>query len=511
MSSFLKIYLWQILSLISGFATLFIVTPFISANDFLYGIYSVVASLSLFLSYADLGFVSAGIKYASESFARNDRNEEIRIISFVTFILFAFVLLIGGVILVFAYDPGLLIKGLSDPSSRHIASLLLLTFSVSCPIVVFQRSLQIIFNIRLKDYMYQRIFTCMNLVKILSSFFFFGNGKYHLVEYFVFSQFCTLVSVLLGFLLARRAFGYDFKSYFSSFKFNKAVYEKTKKLAFNSLFITASWILFYEMDLFVIGKFIGAREVAIFSLCVTIMTLFRSIYGIIYNPFSSKFNHYIGRGELKEFNQTFNKVIEIGLPLSVIPVLILVFTLKSFVFSWVGSGYEALIPITSVMLLSYIPTFIANPTGIALVAYEKIKDLYLTSALLPVIYWLGIIITYQYWGLQAFANFKLVAFVISGIVYSWLALRLFQIDYVRFLKSNLLPLALVVLVLFFTTKYTNSYLPYEKGKKELLVYALYCSAYMAISMVLYYLLSVPFRAMVNQVFTNATKMIRRKS
>ena len=91
--NFLKIYFWQIVSIIFNFATVFVVTPFLSSNPAIFGIYSIVTAAYIFLSYADLGFLSAGMKYASECFARNERKEEIMIIGFAGFIFLIFVIL----------------------------------------------------------------------------------------------------------------------------------------------------------------------------------------------------------------------------------------------------------------------------------------------------------------------------------------------------------------------------------------------------------------------------------
>lgn len=48
-SSYLKNYVFQVLATVIGFLSLFIVVPFISENQTLYGIYSVCVSLSVFL------------------------------------------------------------------------------------------------------------------------------------------------------------------------------------------------------------------------------------------------------------------------------------------------------------------------------------------------------------------------------------------------------------------------------------------------------------------------------
>ena len=77
MGNFIKIYFWQVISIGFNFAALFVVTPFLSSNQPIYGIYTIVISAYLFIAYADFGFLSSGMKYASESFALKNQKEEI--------------------------------------------------------------------------------------------------------------------------------------------------------------------------------------------------------------------------------------------------------------------------------------------------------------------------------------------------------------------------------------------------------------------------------------------------
>ena len=98
--NFLKIYLWQGLSFILMFLSMFIVVPIISADKAIYGVYTVCSSLSIFLSYADLGFLGAGQKFAAEFFAKKDIKNEIRVIGFTAFILLICLLLFSGIFLI---------------------------------------------------------------------------------------------------------------------------------------------------------------------------------------------------------------------------------------------------------------------------------------------------------------------------------------------------------------------------------------------------------------------------
>ena len=124
---------------------MFVVVPYLSSDQTTYGIYSVCISITIFLAYADLGFLGAGQKFASECYSRGEREKEIEFVGFSHFILFIIVLLISGIFLYFSFNPDRLISGLSDPEQRNIAKKLLLILAFFSPVVVVQRMLQMIF------------------------------------------------------------------------------------------------------------------------------------------------------------------------------------------------------------------------------------------------------------------------------------------------------------------------------------------------------------------------------
>ena len=117
---------------------MFIVVPKLSEMPNIYGIYSITISISIFFSYADFGFISAGFKYSSESFGKGDRKSEIEIIGFSGLILFLFLSLCALCIFILAHDPQIIIAGIVDPKELAVASYLLGILSLSFPIVFIQ-------------------------------------------------------------------------------------------------------------------------------------------------------------------------------------------------------------------------------------------------------------------------------------------------------------------------------------------------------------------------------------
>ena len=81
-NNYLKIYLWRVLSVVSGFLSLVIVIPHLSTQQELFGIYTFCIAFSLYLSYADIGFLSSGQKFSGGEYAKGNQVEEARIAAF---------------------------------------------------------------------------------------------------------------------------------------------------------------------------------------------------------------------------------------------------------------------------------------------------------------------------------------------------------------------------------------------------------------------------------------------
>ncbi|WP_157490609.1 hypothetical protein [Flavobacterium succinicans] len=440
------------------------------------------------------------MKFASECYAQKNLQQEIKIIGFTGFIFLAFVSLYALGVFFISFRPEILVKSLANDEERSIASNLLMILALFCPVFVMQRIVQIIFAVRLRDYVFQRIVIVANAIKIVFAIIFFSHKSYPIVGYFLFSQICTLTAVLLGLYLAKKRFGYDFKLFFGSFKFSKEVYEKSKKLAFVSIFLTLCWILYYELDPFVISRLLGAKQLAIFAIGFTLMEYFRGVFGIVFSPFIAKFNHFVGLKDYEGLHVFFNKVLVLALPLTVFPVLAISITIKNFIFCWVGNQYADSVPIAQVMVLSFLFSFLSSPTGILIMAYERAKLLYITNALLPIIYWSGVFIAFKFIGLHAFADFKAAAFFVVAIVYLNIIVKLINLKFWPFLWKLFSPAILPVLFILITTFLTKLYLPLEKNKTNLLIYFIYNGLVISIAFIIYYFFSSEYRKTINSIF-----------
>lgn len=493
MAKYINIYIWQAISILFNFASVFVVTPFISSQPNLYGIYSIIIAAYLFISYADFGFLSAGIKYASECFAQNNQEDEIEVLGFAGFIFLIFALIYALGIFAISFNPSILVKGISNSIEIEVARKMLLILSFSCPVLVFQRIIQIIFGIRLQDFIFQRILILSNFIKLISSFYFFSNGRYLIVEYFFFSQICTFFAVILGFYYIKKNINYNLSKFFKAFHYSRRMFLKTNKLAFTSIFLTICWILYYELDTFAIAKIFGAKSVAIYAIGLTIITYFRTLFGIIFTPFIARFNHFVGLKDKAGLQIFFFKVIIIFLPLTVFPVITIFFTVNNFILCWVGQGYITSIPIAQVLILTYIFSFITYPSGILIMANERVKALYYTSALQPIIFWIGVFATKKYLGLESFAYFKFIALFIETVVYTFIIIKFLEINFGLFLKKVVVPAVAPFTLIIVTIFLFRGFLPIEMGKVHLLFYFLSVTIVIFLGIIIYYFTSSVFK------------------
>jgi O-antigen/teichoic acid export membrane protein len=491
--NYLKIYFWQGIAIVLNLLSMFIVIPRLADNPSIYGVYVVCISANIFLTYADIGFAGAGYKYASECFAQKNLEEEIKIVGFIGFVLLSFVIIFALTVFGIALNPSILIKNINSAAEINIASKLLIILALFSPAIIFQRILEIVYGIRLEQFILQRIMIAANLLKILSVFYFFRNQCYDIVGYFLFCQLAYLAALFSCLLIAKIRYEYRFIVFFKSFKFSKRMFIKTRALAFGSLFSTIMFILYYELDAFAIAKLLGIENVAIYAVGFTILSFLRSLFGVLYAPFMARFNHFIGLHDIKGLRNLYRNILSLTLPFVIFPIVSLALLMEPLVHSWVGNYYEKSILIAQLLILGFIYGFFTYPASFLIIAQEKIRILYLTSAISPIVYWTGIILTIPYLGLTSFALFKCIAMSINSLVYFFITLRFLELSVGDFIRKILGPVAIPLSLLILSLSYLNQFMPVKKNALDLFIVIATGGLASAGALVFYYFFSSHFR------------------
>lgn len=452
-----------------GFLSLMIVTPMLTSNKELFAIYCTCLSLTTFLSYADLGFISASAKFASESIGKGEKLEAISIIGLsVWFSILAgiiFALFIGLV----AWKPCLVFKDIQAGESTRIASNLLMILSFSSLNLIIQRNIIAIFAIRLEEYIPRRISLAFHIVTIFSVFWFFRAGHQEITGYYLFSQVGLFATTIICIALIIKRYGYKWQDLVRSVRFNRDIFRRTKRLAFSSLLGMVGWILYYEMDTLFIAKFIGYTSLAYFALAATIINFIRGILGVFYSPFQARFNHFIGQQNENGLKNLYGKLIVLSKPF-ILFTGISIFSLMGFLINaWIGPAYKESVLLCRVLLLIYFFSYFQYPSGMLLFAQSRTSEMNALIICNTIIFWVGTLLTYKNLGVLAPVLFKAVTFIVSGIYHFIQSSKYLDIRIVRFARESYAPLVIPALLQVAFLELIKSSLILETGKVYLLI------------------------------------------
>lgn len=485
------------------FLSMFVVTPYLTMQPSIYGIYAVCLSVTIFLKYADLGFLRAGQKYAAECYSRGERAEEMKYIGFGAFVLLVFALIGAIVFFYLGCHPQALIKGLNTPEKISTASNMLYILAIFTPVVVLQRAVFIIFEIRLDSYISQRVSLCASIITIGSVLYFFGGGKYRIVSYFLFFQTINFISIIVCLWLAKRYYNYDIKELVRCVRFDPVAYKKANSLAYSGLYVIVVYVLFYEVDQLAIAKLLGVDRVAVYAIALSFASVFRGISGILFSPFTVRANYFVGNRDEEGLKGFCLQVFSISAPLMVIPTVAFALVAKPFILSWVGANYAASVQLARFFALIFAVSFVSYTGSMLLVAKERIKEIYIIATIQPLVFWLGVMSTYSFWGLMSFASFKLGAVVASEVYYSYILIKYFDIPVMTLTRNTIYPLILPLIFLVTYFMVVDGYLPYEKSRLNLLIVTGATSLGILMAFFIQYLTSVDLRMVVKRVFKMA--------
>ncbi|WP_157868215.1 MATE family efflux transporter [Halobacteriovorax marinus] len=471
---------------------MFIVLPYLSSNKVIFGIYSLCLSFNIFLSYADLGFIGAGFKYASEAFARKDKEGELEVIGFTTFILLIAVCIFSAVMLMGAFDPSLLISDIGNGSEIDIAKSMFFILSLFSITTVLQRVLQFIYGVRVEDFIVRKINILGHIAKISSVFYFFREGSYNIIGYYLFFQVVNLLCALIGLVVARRIYSLDLKKLVKNIRFSWPVFYKVKSLALTSFIMSALWIAYYEIDSPVIAKFYGANKLAYYAIGLSLLSFLRSIFGILYSPFSARFNHFLGLRDEEGLKRFYYNTIVYLLPMSVFSVLTITILMENIVFTWVGQQYSESIVTAQLLILTFLFAFNNYPAGILLMGKEKNNELRIVNLFIAVAFWLIILLLNNQYDYQSFAISKLIVFSVSTVFYVY-----FTRDYIfganKYIKEIIVPMFVGAITTSVVAYYFSLILPVGQSKANLFLVAAACAICCFCGLLSYFVSNSKFR------------------
>ena len=180
-------------------------------------------------------------------------------------------------------------------------------------------------------------------------------------------------------------------------------------LAGASLVSMICWVLYYELDQIAIGALLGAKQVAIYAIAFSVLSLFRTFFSVLYSPYTSRLNYFTAENDFDGLNRFVNNLIYLFYPVVVFPIIIVALCAEPFLLSWVGKRMKKVLYYAQYLYVAIcLHTMYNRQTHIFYVCKMNYK-LIVSSMLTAFIYWIGIIVLYKVLDIVAFPIMKVVA------------------------------------------------------------------------------------------------------
>jgi O-antigen/teichoic acid export membrane protein len=361
-----------------------------------------------------------------------------------------FVGLILFFLLLFAFNPSFIIKSGSSDDLK-IASQLIIILVLFSPTILIQKLNVLVYSIRIEDYIYQGIEIGFNLIKIGIIGLFVTKTSYDIIGYYLSIQIISLISSLVAVYFIVKRYNYQIFYLLKQFKFSKEFYNLTKKLAFSSLLLTISWILYFELNTLILSKFYGIKIVAIYAVAVVFLNFMRTLYNTLFSPYLAYFYRFSAVNDKTSLTNAFSNLLKWSFPLILIPPLVIILYMDTIIKVWVGDSFFESILISRFFVLTISLTAFCVPISYYLIANSLNKILRILALLLPVVFYSSLIIyDYLEFNEKALASATLTTIFVS-LVYNIVVMInkggvLILKLYISLLKNSLIPIIVVLFI-----------------------------------------------------------------
>lgn len=420
-----------------------------------YGLYSLAASIVVYLTVLDLGFGNAVVRYTSKFKAEGKQKEQEEMFGmfFILYIAIGIIAFVAGSILTLNADTMFAKNMTPDQVGRMRIMLWLMTFNLA---FTFPMSLWGSIMTAHERFVFQNTLNIIRSVlnpAVMVVLLFLG---YKAIAMVVVTTIFNVSVLLVNFWYCRRIL--KIKVRFARFKWHFL-----KEIGIYSFWIFLDAIIgriYWSTGQFVLGIYRSAVEIAIYAVAIQLTHIFMMFSTAISNLFLPKVTSLVTKGSSdKEISDLFIRTgriqyIIIGFILSAF----IVFG-NSFIQIWAGKNYSEAFPITMMFFLALLTPLIQN-LGITILQARnqmKFRSLcYLVIALGSLVF---SVIGANLWGMKGCAIATTVALLLGqGIVMNVYyrqkqGLAIFHF-WKEIIKMSIIP-ALVVLTSLLTIQYYN--------------------------------------------------------
>lgn len=326
-----------------------------------YGLYSLVASIISYLTLFDFGFGSAVVRYTAKFRAEGKRNEQWEMFGmfFVVYLVLGLLAFIAGLALYFnvdaMFDRTMTETELSQ--ARIMMLLLVVNVAITFPFSMFGSIIT-----AYENFVFQRVLTMARLLlstAVIVLVLFLG---YKAVAMVVVQTTFNIAYLLINYFYAR--YRIRIKIWFSNF--NWGLIKEISVYSFWQFLNGIMDKIYWSTGQFVLGSLVGTAAVAVFSVAITLQSMYMSFSTAIAGVLLPRITAMVARDSSdKEISDIF---IRTGRLQCIVMTLILsgfiVFG-QTFIDLWAGKGYAQSFVIALIFFVALFIPLIQN-TGISI-------------------------------------------------------------------------------------------------------------------------------------------------
>lgn len=427
-----------------------------------YGIYQLMGSLIAYLSVMDFGLSNTTTRYLSQAYADNDETRATKVIavSHSLYLIISLFIFIAGFVFYLFLSPiyGQTLSAADLAIAKQIFLIMLFNIVISIPSNIF------ISVINSKEHFI--FLRGVGLIKVLLqplvvwAVLAWKASVLNLVlAQTVFNLLCIVINYLYCKKKLKISFSVDFR--------DKPL---MKELMGFSLFIFLHVIMdlvYFRLAQLVLGAFSGAAAVANYAIAIQMLCLFLTLPSTVAGVFLPKLSALASEKEnLPEISNIFCKIGRLQYLIAMLVFIGFVFLGKSFIYIWIGDGYEICYYIAVILMGSYILDVSQNigiPILQALKKHAFRAYVYIAMAALNVILCIPFA---KYYGEIGCAIATAICLIIgSGFAINWyyvrIGLDIKRFFYNLFLISRGIILSLILICgLFYIFPVKNTWLDF---------------------------------------------------
>lgn len=422
-----------------------------------YGLYNLVASVVSYLGLLSFGFGSAYVRYYSKYKVNNDKQSIARLngMFLVIFTVMGIISVLAGSLLVTKVDLifGEKLTSTEVSKAKILMFIMVINIALSFPTSVFNS--YITAN---EEYIFQKIVQLLKIIVhpfVVLPILLMGYRSIGMVT----------VTTILNILVEISNVIFCFKKLHMEFQFKHFNFSLMKDIAIFSSYIFVNMIIDqinWNVDKFIIGRFRGTIEVAVYGLAAQLNTYYMSLSTSISSVFIPRINRIVAStNNNKELTDLFTKIGRIQFIILFLICSGFIFLGKPFIKMWGGPNYIEAYPITLLLIIPVTIPLIQN-IGIEIQRAKNMHKfrscIYLLIAICNII--ISIPLVKAFGGAGAALGTAISLLIGNGFMMNWyynfkvgINLKYFWNQILKFIPSLVLPTIIGILIFKFIDLY----------------------------------------------------------